>query len=71
MKMIYDPTTDSLYIELASGAVVDSRPLTEGVVGDFDKAGTLVGLDIEHAAAKVDLQRFVSEGLPLHRTNAA
>lgn len=71
MKMIYDPKTDSLYIELASGVVVDSRPLAEGVVGDFDRSGTLIGLDIEHAAAKVDLDRFVSEGIPTHRTNAA
>lgn len=71
MKLIYDSTTDSLYIELTAGQVKDSRPLTEGVVGDFDHSVSLIGLDIERASAKVDLNRLVSEGLPGHRTNAA
>jgi len=71
MKMIYDPTPDSHYIELAASPVTDSRPLTEGVVGDFDSSGALVGLDIERASAKVDLDRFVSEGPPSHRTTHA
>jgi uncharacterized protein YuzE len=71
MKLTYDPKTDSLYIELVNGAAADSRPLAEGVVGDFDAAGTLIGLDIEHAAAKVDLDRFVAEGMPAMRNRVA
>lgn len=64
MKLIYDSTTDSLYIELSDDLAADSRPLAEGVVGDFNSAGTLIGLDIEHARDSVDLQRIVAEGLP-------
>lgn len=71
MKLLYDPQTDSLYIELADGSVTDSRELAAGVVGDFDQSGALVGLDIEHAAAKVDLQRFVAEGIPALRSKVA
>lgn len=71
MKLLYDPKTDSLYIELADGRVADSRPLSEGVVGDFDKSGVLIGLDIEHAAARVDLDRFVAEGFPALRAKVA
>ncbi len=71
MKLQYDPESDSLYIELAEARAVDSRELSEGVVSDFDEAGTLVGLDIEHAATKVDLQRFTSEGIPHLRNKVA
>lgn len=71
MKLTYDPSTDSLYIELSSGVAADSRPLADGVVADFDDAGKLLGLDIEHAGTKVDLDRFVSEGLPAHPARVA
>ena len=48
MKFNYYPETDSLYIDLAEKASVDSREVAPGVVLDFDTEGHLVGIDIDH-----------------------
>ena len=38
--------------------------MSEGVVLDYDAAGNLVGLDIDNASTKVQLERFVVSKLP-------
>jgi len=63
MKLAYHADTDSLYIDLAGHASVDSREISEGVVLDYDAAGNLVGIDIDNASRKVELQRLVLSGL--------
>jgi uncharacterized protein YuzE len=64
MKVNYHPETDSLYIDLSDHPSVESREISEGVVLDYDEAGTLVGIDIDNASRKVDLQRFVVSKIP-------
>jgi uncharacterized protein YuzE len=59
MKLNYYPDTDSLYIDLSERASVDSREISEGVVLDYDEAGNLVGIDIDNASRKVELDRLV------------
>ena len=59
MKLNYDRETDSLYIDLLEQASVDSREVADGIVLDYDAAGNLVGIDIENARTKVDLDRLV------------
>ncbi|MFP5356353.1 MAG: DUF2283 domain-containing protein, partial [Gemmatimonadota bacterium] len=56
--------TDSLYIDLAEHPSVESREISEGVVLDYDAAGNLVGIDIDNASRKVQLQRLVVSKLP-------
>jgi uncharacterized protein YuzE len=63
MKLAYHADTDSLYIDLARHPSVDSREISEGVVLDYDAAGNLVGIDIDNASRKVELQRLVLSGL--------
>jgi len=65
MTFHYYPDTDSLYIELAARASVDSREVAPGVVLDFDAAGALVGIDIDRASQIVDLSRLEAVALPL------
>ena len=55
MHFHYDKESDSLYIELAPQPSFDSEEVAEGVVIDYDKAGRIVGLDIEHASKHTDL----------------
>jgi uncharacterized protein YuzE len=43
---------------------VDSREISEGVVLDYDESGNLVGIDIDNASRKVELQRFVVSRIP-------
>ncbi len=64
MKVNYHPETDSLYIDLAETTSVESREVSEGVVLDYDAAGHLVGIDIDNASTKVQLQRFTVSKLP-------
>ena len=65
MRLHYYPETDSLYIDLAQRASVESREMAAGVVADFDEAGNIVGIDIDRASRIVDLTRLESSTLPL------
>jgi len=64
MKLNYFPDTDSLYIELAEQASVESREVSEGVVIDYDARGNLVGIDIDNASTKVDMRILKLTNLP-------
>ena len=59
MKINYYPETDSLYIDLSSRSSVDSREVSDGVVLDYDDHGNLVGIDIDQASLKLDINEIV------------
>lgn len=63
MKLAYHADTDSLYIDLSEHPSVESREISDGIVLDYDAAGQLVGIDIDNASRKVQLQRLVLTGL--------
>ena len=65
MKLNYYPETDSLYIDLASRASVESQEVSEGVVLDYDADGNLVGIDIDHASRKLNLREVVTSQIPV------
>lgn len=65
MKLDYYPDTDSLYIDLSSRPSVESQEVSEGVVLDYDAEGNLVGIDIDHASRKLDLQELVTNHIPV------
>lgn len=65
MKCHYYAETDSLYISLAERPSAGSREVSPGVVLDFDEAGTIVGIDIDHASKIADLTRLEAESLPI------
>jgi uncharacterized protein YuzE len=71
MKLDYYPDTDSLYIDLSSRPSVESQEVSEGVVLDYDAAGNLVGIDIDHASRKLDLRELVISHIPLEANAAA
>ena len=64
MKLNYHPETDSLYIDLSEQTSVESREISEGIVLDYDADGNLVGIDIDNASEKVDLQKLTISKLP-------
>jgi len=64
MKLNYYPETDSLYIDLSGQTSVESREISEGVVVDYDANGNLVGIDIDNASAKVQLEELILSKLP-------
>ena len=64
MKLNYYAETDSLYIDLSEKSSTDSREVSEGIVLDYDAEGNLVGIDIDNASAKVNLDQLVLNKLP-------
>ena len=64
MKLNYYPETDSLYIELAEKESVESKEVSEGVVLDYDAEGNIVGIDIDNASKKVELNKLILSKLP-------
>ena len=64
MKLHYYPETDSLYIELSNPPGAETREIVEGLVVDLDADGNVVGFDIDHASAKLDLSRIETVARP-------
>ncbi len=64
MKLNYYADTDSLYIDLSEQPSVESREISEGVVLDYDADGNLVGIDIDNASKKVQLEQLILNKLP-------
>jgi uncharacterized protein YuzE len=64
MKLNYHPDTDSLCIDLSERPSAQSREISNGVVLDYDADGRLVGIDIDNASNKVDLNRLILSKLP-------
>jgi len=67
MKINYYAETDSLYIDLSSKPSVDSREVSDGVVLDYDEDGNLVGIDIDHASLKLEIEELVLGKMPLRQ----
>ncbi|MEO7521451.1 MAG: DUF2283 domain-containing protein [Gemmatimonas sp.] len=63
MRLNYHPDTGSLNIDLADRPSVDSREISEGIVLDYDATGTVVGIDIDNANRKVQLNTLVLSNL--------
>ena len=66
MKLHYYPDTDSLYIELSTAPSAETRPITDTLNLDFDAAGGVVGIDIDHASTQLGLATLETFALPLH-----
>jgi uncharacterized protein YuzE len=64
MKLSYHADTDSLYIDLSTRPSAASREISEGVVLDYDADGRLVGIDIDNASTKVELDKLILSDLP-------
>jgi uncharacterized protein YuzE len=64
MRLNYYADTDSLYIDLSEQPSAESREISEGVVLDYDSAGHLVGIDIDNASTKVQMDTLILSKLP-------
>lgn len=64
MKLNYYADTDSLYIDLSSNISYKSKEVSEGIVIDYDYDGKIVGIDIDNASKKLDLNDITLTGLP-------
>ena len=64
MKLNYYPDTDSLYIDLSLKTSTDSKEISPGIVLDYDGEGNIVGIDIDNASKKLDLNDLTLNHIP-------
>lgn len=64
MKLDYFPDTDTLYIALSDRPSTESEDIADNVVADYDAAGSVVGIEIEHASKMVQLDRIEVNRIP-------
>jgi uncharacterized protein YuzE len=53
--------TDTLYIELLPGEIIETRDLDEDTQIDLDDRGNIRAITIEHARDRTDIQHFSYE----------
>ena len=71
MKFNYYPETDSLYIDLSSKTSVRSDEVSEGIVIDYDDQGNIVGIDIDNASKKIDLEELSFSKIPFKKSSVS
>ena len=59
MKIKYFSETDTLLVEFSDRTITDTRDLNENTLVEFDEAGKLVSMTIEHAKEQTNLKEFV------------
>jgi uncharacterized protein YuzE len=72
MKITYFPDTDTLAIDFADRPSASTDEIADGVTVDYDADGLVIGIDIEHAATRLDLGQLVLTDFPgeAHRKTA-
>lgn len=63
MKVSYFADTDTLYIELKSGGVAQTRDLDENTLLEMDADGNMVALTMEHASTRTDIRHITLSGI--------
>ncbi len=61
MKVEYDQTTDSMYINFNNGTSSESEEVADGVVLDFNDEGVIIGIDIQHASTRANIDQMIFE----------
>lgn len=61
MNVKYFKDTDTALLEFSDAEVEETREISENVYVDLDKAGNLVSMTIEHAAAVARLPQVLIE----------
>ncbi len=64
MRIAYYPETDSMYIDFSRKESAESEEVSPGVVLDYDTEGNLVGIDIDNASRKLNLEELVLSKIP-------
>ena len=69
MRVTHDPETDMMYIEFEDRPSLESFELYDGIVVDLDADEHVVGIEIEWASKKLDVEhlRAVLERKPAAR----
>lgn len=67
MKLNYYEETDSLYIDMSDDESFDSLEVSESVVIDYNEAGKITGIDIDHASEVLKLNEMIMNHFPIQQ----
>ena len=59
MRIHYSKEADALYIRFRESQIDNTDELADDIIVDFDKGGTLVGIEILAFSEKADLDRVI------------
>ena len=63
MKVSYFEDTDTLYIALRDGDIVETRDLDDNTLIEVDAEGRICAITLEHASQRTDVNDLTIEGL--------
>ena len=63
MRVSYYEDTDTLYIEFNESEVVETKDLDENTLLDVDCKGQIIGITVEHASQRTDVNKLVLSGI--------
>ncbi|MBF0556530.1 MAG: DUF2283 domain-containing protein [Nitrospirae bacterium] len=69
MRMKYYNDTDSLYIDLSEKSSASSLEVLPGIIIDLDEGENIVGIDIDKASEKVNLNTVDIMDMPVKIAN--
>jgi uncharacterized protein YuzE len=69
MTIQYFEDTDTLYMTLKNGQVVETRDLDENTLIEFDAQGNLLAITIEHARERAELPDFTFQRVAAARAS--
>lgn len=55
MKVKYFSDTDTAYLEFSQNIISETKDINDDILLELDSSGNLVGMTIEHAKAKANL----------------
>jgi len=58
VKVRHDPETDMLYIEFEERPSLESFELLDGIVVDLDADEHVVGIEIDRASRRIDIDKL-------------
>ena len=71
MKISHDPETDMAYIEFEPQPSIESFELCDGIVIDLDADEHVVGIEIEWASKKLDVEALRAAIKPASASQSA
>ncbi len=58
MKVTYFQDTDTLFVEFSEGNAETQQDLDQNTLAEYDDAGNLVAITMEHASSRADVSSF-------------
>ncbi|MCX6150355.1 MAG: DUF2283 domain-containing protein [Ignavibacteriales bacterium] len=58
MKLHYDQNVDALYIRLDDSEILDSEEVKEGIILDFNKNDSVVGIEILNVSKRIPVMEL-------------